>query len=468
MNQYLKYLRILWARRWIVLATFVIVAGVGAAGSFSLAPRHFVADLSLVLDARQDQINAPGGWQPGPDVNTQIEVLRSDRVARRAVTLLGLDKDEAYIAKWRSATDGKVPVETFLAGLLQSGLSVEPARTSNIINLSFRSEDAPFSAKAANAIAQAYLDIAIELRVTPARQYAGWFEEQARTLRADLERAQTRLSKFQQDRRIIGGEDRLDEELSRLSILTSQLAAAQAERAGRVGLSAGELSPDVQQNAVVQGLKAELARSETRLSEMSNVLGSNHPQRIALDAQIGELRRQLAAETRRATGSTAAMSQAANRKVAEMESLIEQQKQRVLAMRGARDEISVLMKDVENAQRAYDTALQRMSQLNLESQNQQATVRVLSPAIEPLAPKSKALAGAILAVAAAAALAVGIALLLEALDPRARSADDLAVDDGVPVIGLLQPEGARRPAYRRFALGASHEKPLLPAPSQRP
>jgi chain length determinant protein EpsF len=465
MNQYFKYLRILWARRWVVLGTFLLVAGLGATASFMLVPRHFEADLTLVLDARQDQIN-PNPWQAGPDINTQIEVLRSDRVARKAVALLEIDKDEKYIALWRTKTQERVPIETFLAGLLQRGLSVEPARTANLINLSFRSDEAAFAAKAANAIAQAYLDVAIELRVAPARQYAVWFEEQSKALRGDLERAQARLSQYQQERRIIGGENRLDEELARLSILTSQLAAAQAERAGRIGM--GEFSPDVQGSAVVQGLKAELARSETRLTEVSNVLGANHPQRIALEAQVGELRRQLANEVRRASGSTAALSQAANRKVAELEALIEQQKQRVLAMRGARDEISVLMKDVENAQRAYDTALQRMSQLNLESQNQQATMRVLSPAIEPLAPKSKALAGAVLAVGAGVALAVGLALLLEALDPRARSADDLAVDDGVPVIGLLRPEGARQPAYRRFALGASHDKPLLPAPSQRP
>jgi predicted outer membrane lipoprotein len=60
------------------------------------------------------------------------------------------------------------------------------------------------------------------------------------------------------------------------------------------------------------------------------------------------------------------------------------------------------------------------------------------------------------------ALAVGIlaALGLELLDRRIRRPEDLMVMPGVPVIGVLQPAGSRRPVFRRLLMIAP------PAPSR--
>jgi uncharacterized protein involved in exopolysaccharide biosynthesis len=55
------------------------------------------------------------------------------------------------------------------------GLAVAPARESNIINISYTGTDPAFVAAVANGFAQAYMDVTIELKVDPARQYARWF-----------------------------------------------------------------------------------------------------------------------------------------------------------------------------------------------------------------------------------------------------------------------------------------------------
>jgi predicted outer membrane lipoprotein len=59
------------------------------------------------------------------------------------------------------------------------------------------------------------------------------------------------------------------------------------------------------------------------------------------------------------------------------------------------------------------------------------------------------------------ALAAGIlaALGLELLDRRIRRPEDLMVMPGVPVIGVLQPAGSRRPVFRRMLM-------VSPAPSR--
>ncbi|HSV69360.1 MAG TPA: chain length determinant protein EpsF [Methylibium sp.] len=460
-----QYLRMLWARRWVFLLVLLLVGGAGV-GYQLMQPKQYVADVSMLVETRPDPIlgvMAPSMLQPA-FVATQVDIIRSERVASRVVKALGVDKSENAVKGWLDETGGKTPIERYYGELLLSGLAVEPSRGTNFINLSFTAPDPKFAAAAANAFAQSYLDVAVDLRVEPARQYAAWFDEQSKVLRADLEAAQARLSKYQQEKGIT--DERLEQETSRLTMLMTQVASAQAEQAeasSRQQTSGGEASPDVQQSSAVQGLKSQLATAQTRLTEISNIVGSNHPQRLALESQITELKRQISAEMQRVSGSTFAASRASARKLGELQSLVEQQKARVLALRGSRDDIQVLVRDVENAQRAYENARSRLSQLSLESQTNQTNVRVMSPAIEPSEPSmAKALKRLGIAVAGALLAAVAAALGLEFIDRRVRAPEDLMAMEGVPVLGVLGLPGSKQPVFRQLSYGAGPAVPTLP------
>jgi chain length determinant protein EpsF len=461
---FFQYLRIIWARRWVVLLLAVLVAAGGTAYTLNL-PKRYSADASLVFDVKPDPIL--GAMATPAYLATQVEIFRSDKVAARAVQMLGVDKSPTAVQQWREDTKAKIPLERYYAGLLQKGLTVDPARNSNVIDVSFVSADPAFAAAAANAFSRAYIDISIEMKVEPARQYAGWFEDQSKTLRANLEAAQARLSKFQQEKGITVSTERVSLEDARLDALNSQLAAAQSERvdaATRQRNSGSELSPDVQQSSAVQNLKGQLSTAESKLSEISSIVGANHPQRQQLEAQIGTLRQQLAAEMRRVSGGSSVINRASNQKVEELRAMAESQKRQVLALRAERDQISVLQRDVETAQRAYESVSQRMTQLTLESQTTQANVRVLSAAVEPLVPTSPKVVVAIVGSVLGGLIFGGVvALLLELLNRRVRAPEDLAVVDGVPVIGVLHPENSKRPVFRRLALDKPRsQQPLLP------
>ena len=61
-----------------------------------------------------------------------------------------------------------------------------------------------------------------------------------------------------------------------------------------------------------------------------------------------------------------------------MRAALEAQRAKVLRMKAVRDEGLVLVRDVENAQRAYDAVLARFTQTSLESQTTQSNVNVLT------------------------------------------------------------------------------------------
>ena len=454
-----QLLRIVLARKWLVLAVLVLTAVAGAAVTVFVIPKQFTADASMVLDVRPDPVLnalAPGLTSPAY-LATQIEIIKSDRVAARVVRMLGLANSPTAVQQWREATQSKIPLERFFAGLMQRGLVVEPSRGSNVITLTFVSPDAAFAAAAANAFAQAYMETSVELRVEPARQSAEWLDEQTKTLRTNLEQAQSKLSKFQQEKGIVGSDDRYDQETIRLNVLNTQLAAAQIERvdaSSRQRSTGTDVSPDVQQSGAVQAIKSQLAAAETRLSEISIVVGANHPQRIQLQAQIAELKQQLAAEVARVSGGTSSISRSSSQKVEELRNLAEAQKRKVLALSSERDQIAVLQRDVETAKRAFDNASQRVGQLNLESRNTQAAVRLLTPAVEPLEP-SRPNVGKNVAASVAIGLILGLVLAvgLEVLDRRIRGPEDLLVMAGVPVLGVLRPADSKRPVFRQLLPG---------------
>jgi succinoglycan biosynthesis transport protein ExoP len=438
-----QFLLIIFARRHLAAAIFVFVAATGT-GITLLMPKTYTAFTSLVIDVKSDPI--AGALLPSVGtptyMATQTEIISSERTAIGVVRLLRIDQNPQLVAQWKEATNGTTPLENYFARLLRSGMAVSPARGSNIITITYAGRDPKFATTVANAYAQAYTDLLIDLRVDPARQYSAWFDERLKKLRVDLEKAQAKLSAYQREKGIVASDERVDQEMQRLNSLTAQLATIQGERVdinSRQRSSGSELSPDVQQNPIVQSLKSELAKSEAKLSETSSTMGKNHPVRVQLEGQIAGLKEQLDKEMRRISGGAATATRTSAMKEVDLKQMIEDQKKQVLALRETRDEIHVLTKDVESAQRNYETVAQRMSQISLEAQSEQTNVRVLSPAIEPTDP-SRPNVPRFIAGSLVGGILMGIlaALGMEYIDRRVRDVADLTIE-GVPMFGVVGP-----------------------------
>lgn len=464
-----QLLLIVWAHRKAAVWVFLVVAAATTLATL-LMPRQYVATASLVFDFRADPVAGvivPGMGQPG-FVATQMDIIQSDRVANRAVRLLRLDQDPEAVQAWQDDTGGRTPIESYYGQMLLARLAVKPGRGSNVISLSYTGSDAQFATAAANAFAQAFVDVNVELRVEPARQYASWFDERLKTLRGDLERAQSRLSSFQQAKGIVATEERLDQELARLASLTTQLAETEgqkADRASREHNSGSESSPDVLDNPMVQNIKTDIAKTEARLAELSSVFGQNHPQVRQQEAQLAGLRQLLRTEIQRIAGGAAAASRVSSLKVEELQKLIKAQKERVLQLRAERDAMAILVRDVESAQHAYEAVAQRSSLTNLESQMQHNNASILSPAIEPDAPAKPKVAMNILAgIAAGLLLGVGAAIGLEKLDRRVRLAEDLAGIEAVPLLAVLQPKPRRNGLREMIGLARARLQRRPPHP----
>lgn len=441
-----QFLLILRARWLVGLAVLFVVIATTIAISLVL-PKQFTSQTSVLIDVKSPDpilgVPLPGMVSPSY-MATQVDIVGSDRVAQRVVRMLGFDKSAQAVEQWRGATEGKGSLEAYFAELLKKKLDVQPSRESNVLTIAFSGEDPRFSAAVANAFAQAYIDTNLELKIEPAKQYAKWFSEQSTSLREQLEKAQSKLSAFQLETGIVNTDERLDIENARLAELSSQYTAIQAQRSdsssrqAQVSKSQIETLPEVQQNSLIIGLKSELARGELRLSELSQQLGRNHPEFQRAQGEVEAMRGKLDAEMKKVASTLSTSNRVNVQREAEVKAALATQKEKVLQLKKERDDVAVLQREVETAQRAYDAVAQRFTQTTLESQTTQTNIVVLTPAIEPTEHSSpNLLLNTLVAIFLGILLAVGTVLLLELLDQRVRGDDDLQQLLGVPVLGLI-------------------------------
>ncbi len=454
---YRQLFAILRARWLVVLGVIVVITGAAAAVSLTL-PKQYRATASVVIDAKPDPVTAMmyGGVGNPAVLATQVDIIRSERVAQKVVRGLKLAENDAVRAQWQQSTGGQGSPEVWLAGTLQRNLDVQPSRESSVITVTYQAPDPRFAAALANAFVKATIETSLELRVDPARQYSSFFEQRAREAREALEAAQAKVSRFQKEQGILATDERLDVENMRLNELSSQVVALQAisgesnSRERQAQGASGERLQEVLANPLISGLKGDLSRAEARLKELNQRLGDNHPQVVEARASIGELEKRIAEETRRVTGGVGVTGTINRQREAQLREQLEAQRAKLLRMKAVRDEGAVLVRDVENAQRSYDAVLARLTQSSLESQTTQSNVNLLSAASVPLAHASPRVAlNVLVALFIGTLLAVGTAVLLELLDRRVRSPEDLAIALALPVIGVLpQPDGKVTPRVR--------------------
>lgn len=446
-----QFLSILRARWWVVALVLGLTVATTVVVSL-LLPKQYQSTASVVVDFKPDPISAIafGGMASPTFIATQVDIIRSERVAQRVVRNLRLSENAQIRQQWLDDTGGEGSIETWLGTVFQRQMEVQPSRESSVIAISYQAPDPRFAAGLANAFAQAYIDTSLELRTDPARQFNSFFEARVTEARAALQKAQAQLSAFQKENGIIASDERLDVENARLNELSSQLTALQAlateTRLRQDQAQGGEADrlQDVLNNPVVAGLRADINRNEAQLQQLSTRLGDNHPQVREARANVKELRERLTAETRKVASTVGATGNITRQREAELRRALEAQRSKVLQMKSVRDRANVIMQDVANAQRAYDAVQQRFTQTSLESQATQSNVNLLTQAVPPVEPSSpKLLLNTLLAIFLGTLLAVGTALLLELMDRRVRMPEDAAAALDLPVLGVMLKPGGR-------------------------
>jgi chain length determinant protein EpsF len=455
-----QLLRVLLARKWVVVAMVIVGILVAIAVNTFFSPKYRAATTVVVDYKSMDPVT--GAMSPPPGyLATQIDIIQSHRVGLKVVRKLRLSDNPIAKQQFIQATGGRANIEDWLADLLINKLDVIPTRDSGVITIRYTSQEPEFAAIIADAFAKAYIETNLELRVDPARDTATWFDDQIKALRENLSNAQAKLSAYQRQKGFSATDERADVESSRLAELSAQLAAAQGAASDAIarvkqlddflarGANPANL-PDLLSNPLLQTMKGGLSQSEARLEMISSQLGGNHPDVQKMRADITAQRQKLKDEIGNVSAGLKNGLRVADRRVDELRNAVATQKAKMLELNKGRDDMSVLIRDVESAQRALDAASSRFTMEHLQSRSSQANVMVLSAAVPPLYPRfPKTTLNLALGILAGGFLGLNLALLIEVLDRRVRSPEDVKDMFSVPVLCVLQRSG-KLPAIRQI------------------
>lgn len=419
--------------RWLIaISTFALVLGSVVAFTLWL-PKSYTASSTVLLDVKPDPIlgSVLNGGASSSYMMTQIDIITSRRVAENAARALKLINSKDLQAKWRADTKGVGDFNAWVANLIKGGVEARPSRGSNIITVTYTAADPAFAAALANAFVEGYLETTMDLRTGPAKQYSTFFNSSAKQIKEQLEAAQTKLLTFQKTEGLLVTDERLDIETTRLNELSSQLVGMQAAVADSVSRQAaaqsqGDKAPEVMANPLVSSLKGELIRAETQLEQMTTRLGDQHPMVIELKTNIADTRKKLEGEVRRVTTSVGVGNTVNVSRMSQTRAALEEQRARVFKLKSVRDQAANLQRDVDNAQRSYDSVLARLNTTSLESQGVQANVTVLETASAPSFPSSpRVFTNVVLGGLLATVLALAITFIVERYDSRLRTTSEI-------------------------------------------
>lgn len=438
-----QLLIILKVRRYIILIVALITMLTAVVVSM-LLPKNYSATATVLLNYKGvDPVTGtslPAQLMPGY-MGTQIDIIQSKNVAIDVVKRLKLT-DIPSIKEDFAKTQKKnksIEIASWLADRLSSKLDVRPSRESSVINITYQGVEPVFAATMANAFAESYIAVSLKLKMDPAIKASEYLSDQTKLLRDNLQKAQEKLSRYQQEHGLTSIEEAYDVENSKLRDLSSQYSLMQSqanEANSRKNDAAKNMSesPDVALNPTVQNLRVGLVTAESKLAELGQRFSKNHPTYIATEAEVAKLRSQLQIEIDRAIASLSNSASINSQRFGDVKAQLEKQKQKVLALNMSRSELMILEKDVEIAQSALAAVNNRFSQTVLEGQSNQADIAILETATPALAPSNPRLLLIVpFSLVVGTMLGCFFAFIAEFLDRRVRCRDDIVGIADIPV-----------------------------------
>ncbi len=463
---------IFWGRRYLIFSCLLGVVLLGVFSTLNM-PKTYTAVTSVSFDLNGANPYAGGGGNEGTFIATSVEILQSKTLAERVYSSLSeeeiikvataIEADRTFIEKWLDSFQGSEgqallsdqtgnvrSTYAWVARALSSRLKVKPVTGSRVIDLYYESVDREVASLLANRYAQSFIDSNLDTITDPADRTKAWFEDRLAMLRANVDSAQEELNAYQRQEGIVSVDERSDIENSKLNDLTRELSEAQERyralstqsRQAQSTLASGgslESLSEVLDNATVQSIKAEIRKLEANLAELSNKLGVNHPQIQRVQAELDENRSKLRQEINIVLAALENKVIGAKRQVDVIATELQAQKDRVLGFKSQRGQIDILKQQLERAKALYNNVMEQYNSVSLTSLVSQANISVVDWARPPsIHSGPNMVKNVVLSVVVGLMFGVFMAFLIEMLDRRIRTKDDIVHGLNLPVLGVLR------------------------------
>lgn len=348
--------RILFKHKRVLLAVALAVFVIGTIYTMWL-PRIYSSRVNLQIEPEQNLLGYKEAHAVAtPDVTylrTQAQVLKSEVLAVRVVQRLQLVKDPART--------------TSVTGWFRSRVVVQPVEGTQILSVSFRSEDPAFAAQAINTLADEYVNYGFDSRRETTTRARNYVEAELEKAEARLHGSEQRLVDYGRAHNILlptADNNVINQKLVDLNTeLTKVDTEILANQYRALGSTTVENFPESLKSPVMIALDARRSDLEQKLARANLLYGPKWPELDTTTKELDEVRKQLAAEKQRILGQAGTSYQIASVHRSRLMRAIADQNR--LADQLTQDSIqyNLLKREVETDRQMHEGLLQRLKEM---------------------------------------------------------------------------------------------------------
>ena len=424
-------------------------------------------------------------WQDAAEYKkTQFQILRSRALADRVVRRMGLTGANAASVEPPKAhdpisllRDARVGVSTSIRGLFArpappafepmaqaqaqdaraagvvsaflSGVAVKPDNDTRLVYIQYTHYDPQFAARAANTLAEEYMQMNLEHRLENIDKMIKWVNGEVDKQGEALSAAEEALAKYRENNNAmsLSRQDLLGQ---RLSTIQGQVSQAQASRQQKQILydqvktadpaeDTIDAFPSIGSNSAVVDAKLALRTAESKLQTLQRQgFGEGYAPLAAAKTEVANDRDKLVAARRTVLESIRQDYQAAVIAERQAQGSLEQVKGEQAGLDLKAVDYNKLQREADGIRSVYQSLLQQQKELSVVANSRQNNVSLIERADVPkvpIAPQPRK--EWISAILMGIIVAFGLAFGLEYLDDTVKTPDDITRRLRLPLLGLV-------------------------------
>ncbi len=475
----LSFLRLVRCRKNVMFAALLIALLLGGL-YFMTAPRYYEADASLLILQTGGDVLAtsmPAETSQHEIIPTYCQVIKSAIVLKAAISQLSA-KDRIDLRN--------VPREQWVE-TLQANLTAVALRRTNIIHVTYRSRSPSAAAAVVRAVVQSYFDWIDKTHRGTADEIIQVLTDQKKRVEGNLQQREAQLLAARRDYGDLGiksggsivhplvqrairlnealvevQESRLEQQATLAAVqsavqngedLQHHILAAQ-EAVGREILLAG-LGFNNRDATVQANMERSMLQDQSELETLRRFYGAMHPRLSEVAQRIETTRQYLAAYQSRVNDRLTELkhtqlgpmlvqmlSQALTKtwqKEASLRASFEAANADAVRLNGRLAQLDIHEHDVERLRNFLDVLINQIANTDLRQEHGDIQATIVKNPTAPTDAVSPRLAAVVLLCLVAALLAGSVSVyVLDILDDRFRSPDELQLRLGTPVLAMVR------------------------------
>ncbi|WP_221075686.1 GumC family protein [Agarivorans aestuarii] len=429
-----QYFKAVW-KRWPMILGFTLLSALLATlVAYSITP-VYRATATLLIEADQRKAVSIEDVV-GVDTSkqeyylTQFELLKSRTIAQKVIDKYGLeklpefngDKPKTTLDKFKnpvSSLRGLVQNSVLLQSMFDMGqgpseidlklvrkhtvmesfrerLSISPVRKTQLVKISFDSEDKRLAADIANAVGEAYIEGNRDARLQASREATTWLEDRLTKLKSAVTKSEQRLTAFLEQEGLldVSGIDSLAS--TELADLSRRLSDARDRRVAAESLyfvlqdnrSAGLANLSsisaISNHPQLRDVRMAEIEAERLVSELSKRYGPKHDKMVQAQAQLASVKERANMLLSGLASGIEKELRSARRQESALQADLDSKKGQFQGIAVKRATFDALKREVESNRKLYDLFLNRQKQTAATTDFQTAVARFSDRAIVPL------------------------------------------------------------------------------------